>query len=110
MRFAITTSLRLQRLAKIIFRLVVFGPQRQHFAEMALALCNVDMIFAEQGNAPFERSAHQRGRRIVESEALVDRADRVHQCCLGFGLVGEFRLDPRCALVEDFARRNAVAE
>ena len=51
----------------------------------------------------------QRVRLVVESQAHVDRTDRVQQRGLDDRLPGKFGLNSRRALVEHFAGRDAVA-
>ena len=57
-----------------------------------------------------KRALEQRHGRFVEPKARIDRAHRVHQRGLDFGLIFELELDARGALIENLARRDRVAE
>ena len=100
----------LQRLGEPLFRFGEVRAQREHFAQVVEARSRLLVRGAEDFAARQVGLSHQRHRGVVEAQAGVDAAHRVHQRGLDRGLAGQLAVDALRALVEDLARRDGVAE
>ena len=77
---------------------------------MIQALGDVLVLITEDGAPPFDRLCDEGNRNIVQSEARIHGSHGIHERCLDFRLLGEFFVDTLDTLVENFARRDGIAE
>ena len=77
---------------------------------MVQAARHFGVLAAPELQAPLVGLAHERDGRVVQAEAGVHGAHRVHEGGLDRGLVRQLAVDPLCTLVQDLAGRDLVTQ
>ena len=99
-----------QRFPEILLGCVVVRSQGLNFAEMIQALRDGQVIVAKNAAAPLHGFADHGVGRVIEAQAGIHSAHRVHERRLDLRLVGKLFIDALGTLIQNFSCRNRVAE